>query len=248
MPDDRLDARGVPRGSEGSSLQDSFLRAVARISDSGEVFAARLMPGEMLSGRFTIERLAGSGGMGAVYRALDRVSGAPVALKVMTSRGKHEERFAREAQVLAELNHPAIVRYVAHGETAQRQPYLAMEWLEGEDLSQRLARSRLSVSESLDVARRVAEALAAAHARGVVHRDVKPSNVLLVEALPARAKLIDFGIVRRELTGMAPTALPMTRTGAIMGTVGYMSPEQAIGDKNLDARADVFALGCLLYE
>ena len=166
----------------------------------------------------------------------------------MTARGKHEERFAREAQVLAELNHPAIVRYVAHGETAQGQPYLVMEWLEGEDLSQRLTRLRLSVRESLDVARRVAEALAAAHARGVVHRDVKPSNVLLVEGLPARAKLIDFGIVRRELTGMAPTAQPMTRTGAVMGTVGYMSPEQAIGDKNLDARADVFALGCLLFQ
>ena len=215
---------------------------------SGEVFApTSLKPGEVLSGRFAIDRLAGKGGMGAVYRALDRLSGVPVAIKVMTARGEHEERFAQEVRVLAELSHPAIVRYVAHGETSIGQPYLAMEWLEGEDLAQRLEVSRLTVSESLDVARRVAEGLAAAHERGVVHRDVKPSNVLLVTGQPARAKLLDFGIVR-ELSGMASTARPMTRTGAVVGTVGYMSPEQAIGEKKLDARTDVFALGCVLFE
>jgi eukaryotic-like serine/threonine-protein kinase len=202
----------------------------------------------VVSDRFVVERLAGSGGMGAVFRALDRVSGSPVALKVMTARGHHEQRFAQEARVLSELNHPAIVRYVAHGETGDGHRYLAMEWLDGEDLAQRLARENLGVGASLEVARRVAEALAAAHQRGVVHRDVKPSNVLLVDRQPARAKLLDFGIVRMELSGAAPTALPMTRTGAVMGTVGYMSPEQAIGDKNLDARTDVFALGCLLFE
>src|ERR1019366_9498487 len=171
MPDDALDGWGLSGGVDDSPSDAAFLREAAALSDpgTGEIFAPRLMPGDVLSGRFAIERLAGSGGMGAVYRALDRLSGAPVALKVMTARGEHEERFAREAQVLAELNHPAIVRYVAHGETAQGQPYLVMEWLEGEDLSQRLTRLRLSVRESLDVARRVAEALAAAHARGVVH-------------------------------------------------------------------------------
>ena len=236
-------------GSEVSAV-DSFLREAAEVSDpaADEHPPLRFKAGEVLSDRFTIERLAGSGGMGAVYRALDRVSGAPVALKVMTARGKHEERFAQEARVLADLNHPAIVRYVAHGQTAQGQPYLAMEWLDGEDLSQRLARAPLSVGESLDVARRVAAALGSAHARGVVHRDVKPSNMLLIDGQPAQAKLIDFGIVRMELSGLAPTALPMTRTGAVMGSVGYMSPEQAIGEKSLDARTDVFALGCVLFE
>jgi hypothetical protein len=231
-----------------ASTADSFLRDAAAVSEPAFAPPPRLRAGEVLSERFVVERLAGSGGMGAVYRALDRLSGSPVALKVMTARGQHEDRFAQEARVLSELNHPAIVRYVAHGLTSDGQPYLAMQWLEGEDLAQRLARSRLGVADSLEVARRVAEALAAAHQRGVVHRDVKPSNVLLVDGQPTRATLLDFGIVRMEVSGLAATALPMTRTGAIMGTVGYMSPEQVIGDKNLDARTDVFALGCLLFE
>jgi eukaryotic-like serine/threonine-protein kinase len=238
-------------GSDVLDSADSFLRDAAAISDVGAgqaILLASLKEGDLLADRFVIERLAGRGGMGAVYRAVDRLSGSPVALKVMTARGQHEQRFAQEARVLSELNHPAIVRYVAHGETGDGHPYLAMEWLAGEDLAQRLARSRLGVGESLEVARRVAEALAAAHQRGVVHRDVKPSNVLLVDGQPARAKLLDFGIVRMAISGAAPTAMPMTRTGAVMGTVGYMSPEQAIGDKNLDARTDVFALGCLLFE
>lgn len=123
-----------------------------------------------------------------------------------------------------------------------------MEWLEGEDLCARLGRTGLSVSESLVVVRRVAEGLAAAHARGVVHRDVKPSNVFLVGSDPAGAKLLDFGIVRVQLSARAPSAHPMTRTGMVIGTVGYMSPEQAIADRAVDARSDVFSLGCILFE
>jgi len=186
--------------------------------------------------------------MGAVYRAMDRLTGAAVALKVMACRRGDEERFAQEARVLAELNHPTIVRYVTHGETAEGHPYLVMEWLDGEDLATRLVRSRLTVGESLEVARRVAEGLAVAHRSGLVHRDVKPSNIRLVDGQPARAKLLDFGIVRMEFSGVAPSGPAMTRTGTVLGTVGYMSPEQAIGDRKLDARADVFALGCVLFE
>jgi tetratricopeptide (TPR) repeat protein len=243
-------------GQPDEPKTDSFFGAVAPVDLRSPVASSepcggeplRLRAGDVLSDRFVIERLAGSGGMGAVYRALDRLSGSPVALKVIAQRGRYEQRFAQEARVLAELNHPAIVRYVAHGETVEGQPYLAMQWLEGEDLAQRLARSRLTVGESLEVARRVAEGLAAAHGRDVVHRDVKPSNVLLVDGQPARATLLDFGIARTELSGVALTAGPMTGTGMILGTVGYMSPEQAMGEKTLDARTDVFALGCVLFE
>ncbi len=230
-------------------MPDAVVRDVAdRLPSPPEPYVpTRLKAGDVLSDRFVIDRLAGSGGMGTVYRALDRVTGQAVALKV-ARRDLHEERFAREARVLAELDHPAIVRYVAHGETMQGQAYLAMEWLHGEDLAQRLSVSRLTVAESLDVACRAAAGLAAAHARGLVHRDVKPSNVLLVDGRPSRAKLLDFGIVGMELTDMPLTAPPMTRTGVVMGTVGYMSPEQAIGERKLDARTDVFALGCVLFE
>jgi serine/threonine protein kinase len=127
-------------------------------------------------------------------------------------------------------------------------PYLAMEWLRGEDLAQRLARSRLTVAESLEMARRVAGGLAAAHGRGVVHRDVKPNNVRLVYGDAARATLLDFGIARTKLPGADPTMGPNTATGVVLGTVGYMSPEQATGDKALDARTDLFALGCVLFQ
>ena len=232
--------------SGSDSLEDSLLRAIAR---APEVEPPVARPsGEVVAGRFTIERLARSGGMGTVYRALDRVSGAPVALKFVTHQKQDADRFAREARVLAELLHPAIVRYVAHGITAHGQAFLAMEWLEGEDLRERLARDGLTVTESIALARRVAEGLAAAHARGIVHRDVKPSNVLLLDGDPARTKLLDFGIVRLQAPSLAPTPRPMTGSGIVLGTVGYMSPEQAMGDRALDARTDVFALGCVLFE
>jgi tetratricopeptide (TPR) repeat protein len=123
-----------------------------------------------------------------------------------------------------------------------------MEWLDGEDLARRLARSRLDVEHSVTLALRAAQGLAAAHARGVVHRDVKPSNLFLVDGEPSRAKVLDFGIARLRGPGFAQTAHSLTRTGALVGTVGYMSPEQATADDKLDARADVFALGCVLYE
>jgi eukaryotic-like serine/threonine-protein kinase len=222
---------------------DSFLREAAAVSDPsmGEAVRPSLTAGDVLADRFVIERLAGRGGMGAVYRALDRMTGTLVALKVMARAGQDNERFAQEARVLSELSHPTIVRYVVHGTTSRGEPFLAMEWLEGEDLSDRLARTGLTVEESVSVAIRVAEGLAAAHARGVVHRDVKPSNVLLPGGDPRAAKLLDFGVARLGQR-------PMTRTGRAIGTAGYMAPEQAVGAKDVDARADVFALGCLLYE
>jgi tetratricopeptide (TPR) repeat protein/predicted Ser/Thr protein kinase len=191
----------------------------------------------VLLDRFELTERVARGGMGDVFRSRDRLSGATVAVKLVFSDGP---RFAREASVLARLEHPGIVRYIAHGE-AEGEQFLAMEWLEGEDLETRLTRGALSVDETFALGARVAEALAAAHAAGVVHRDIKPSNLFLVGGAVERVKLVDFGIAR---TG----AGTQTATGAVFGTPAYMAPEQARGTREVDARADVFALGCVLYE
>jgi tetratricopeptide (TPR) repeat protein len=194
--------------------------------------------------RFVIERLVGSGGMATVYRAADRQSGQPVALKVLHGRTPEQtERFEQEAELLAELSHPAIVRYVGHGTTPAGEHYLAMEWLEGETLEDVLGRAPLSIAESVDLGRRIADALASAHRRGIVHRDIKPANLLLPGgALPA-VRVLDFGLARRVLDQRR-----ITQSGGIMGTPMYMAPEQARGEPYIDARADIFSLGCVLFQ
>ena len=145
--------------------------------------------------------------------------------------------------MLGALRHPGIVRYIADGRTRAGELWLAMEWLEGESVQQRLARAGLTATESIALVRRVSEALGAAHERGVVHRDVKPSNLWLTNGELERVKVLDFGVAR--ITGGDRNR---TRTGVMIGTPGYMAPEQARGDRDIGPRADVFALGCLLFE
>jgi serine/threonine protein kinase/tetratricopeptide (TPR) repeat protein len=200
-------------------------------------------PGDLIADRFEIQALAGTGGMGDVHRAIDRVTGETVALKVLHSVGaRGAQRFAREAVALAALRHPAIARYVAHGKTAEGVPWIAMEWLEGETLGGRLARRRLSPAEGLALAARVASALGAVHRRGFIHRDVKPGNIFLPGGAASGAVLLDFGIAR-----VPDAAHELTEAGAMLGTPGFVAPEQARGER-VDARADVFALGCVLFK
>jgi ATP/maltotriose-dependent transcriptional regulator MalT len=196
--------------------------------------------GDVIGDRFEIERLVASGGTAEIYKARDRVTGERVAVKCLV--GPQRARFEREARVLAQLDHPAVVRYVGRGETPDGEAWLAMEWLEGESLAERLARGPLSIADTIELGISVADALGAAHARGMVHRDIKPENLFLVGGDARAVKLLDFGIVR---IGRLPRD---TRAGMVLGTLGYMAPEQAQSAATIDARADVFALGCVLLE
>ena len=197
-----------------------------------------------------VEALVASGGMGSVYRAHDASSHETVALKLLRAapldplepQGLEEARFSREARLLAQRGHPGIVRYAAHGTTPSGAPYLAMEWVSGVTLARRLEGGKLSVAEAVSLGRALADVLAVIHAAGVVHRDLKPANILLVDGRCDAVKLIDFGLARLD----EPSYL--TLEGSRLGTPGYIAPEQARGAAMVDARADVFALGAILYE
>jgi tetratricopeptide (TPR) repeat protein len=204
-----------------------------------------LPPGTLLGGRFVLEHPAGRGGMGTVFRARDTRTEQAVALKLMHATDSEEaiRRFTREAEVLARLSHPGIVAYVAHGIAEGNQPFLAMEWLEGESLLQRLGRQPLHVAETLAMLRRIAESLDAAHQRGIIHRDLKPSNLFLRSGRPEDVVILDFGLARHVLPSQA-----LTLNAVLLGTPGYMAPEQASSQMDVTPGADIFSLGCVLYE
>lgn len=204
-------------------------------------------PGSLFGSRFDIDRMIASGGMGVIYRAKDRLTGQPVALKLLihgeTASGPDADRFIREAELLAQLRHPSIVGYVAHGQTMDGQLYLATEWLDGEDLATRLATRGLTLAESLACIRCVAAGLQAAHERGIVHRDVKPGNLFLRDCRAERTTILDFGIARPDVL-----AQTLTATGIAIGTPNFMAPEQARGERTVGPPADIFSLGCVLFQ
>jgi hypothetical protein len=184
--------------------------------------------------------------MSTVFRARDTDTGATVALKLLHVEGKEAyalDRFNREVRILSKLNHPRIAKYVSHGHTEQGHPFLVMEWLHGEDLAVHLRRGRLSLRAAFTIIRQAAEALAAVHQLGIVHRDIKPSNLFLCDGDPERVVLLDFGIAQRQTHAQS-----LIRAGAVIGTPGYMAPEQACGERAVLPSADIFSLGCLLFE
>jgi serine/threonine protein kinase len=224
--------------------------------------ATKLGPYEVLS-------LLGAGGMGEVYRARDLRVDRAVALKVLPEElfegEERRQRFEREARLLASLNHPGIAILYSFEEipsssssvssSSSTRHLLAMELVEGEDLSQRIAAGPIPVEESLSLARQIAEALEAAHEKGIVHRDLKPANVKLTP--DGRVKLLDFGLAKvfenepgasNPSISYSPTLTARgTAAGVILGTAAYMSPEQARG-KPVDKRTDIWAFGCVLFE
>ena len=181
--------------------------------------------------------------MGEVYRARDVVSHLQVCVKlVRTDEDRENERFAQEAKILSSLQHPAIVRYLAHG-MVDGERYLVMEWLEGEDLACRLEREPLGLVDTVILLKQAAEALAYAHAHDVIHRDIKPRNLYLLERKISQLKVLDFGIAR-----LANAGRRLTRTGSLVGTPGYLAPETIDGSGTVDGRVDVFSLGCVAHE
>jgi eukaryotic-like serine/threonine-protein kinase len=213
-----------------------------------------LSPGIEL-GDLTIVRLLGIGGMGEVYLARDRQLDRNVALKVLRAEVIGERhriaRFQQEARAASALSHPNICHIYHLGETSDGQAYIAMEYVDGQTLHERLAAPRLTIPEALDIAIQIAAALTAAHAVGIVHRDVKPENVLIRR--DRLVKVLDFGVAKLLPPTMthaphAPTqTVAATEPGSVIGTLDYMAPEQARGQE-VDARADVWALGVVLYE
>ena len=198
-----------------------------------------------LADRYTIERELGSGGMATVYLAEDIKHRRQIAIKVLRpelAASLGVERFVREIEIAANLTHPHILPLFDSGE-ADGFLYYVMPFIEGESLRDRLAREqKLSVPDAVRIADQVASALSHAHERGLVHRDIKPENILLAGD---QAIVADFGIARAvEAAG----GERLTGTGMAIGTPAYMSPEQAVGDKNIDGRSDVYALGCVVYE
>ncbi|MGC9985436.1 MAG: serine/threonine-protein kinase [Polyangia bacterium] len=207
--------------------------------------------GTVLEGAYRITRLIGEGGMGAVYEAMQLRLNKRVAIKLMArdlaSNREALARFHREAEITSHLGHPHLVNVVDFGQAESGEPYLVMEYLEGEDLDHRLRRvGRMSIEAVVHVVRQVASALNAAHDQGVVHRDLKPGNVFLVQipGEPDFVKILDFGISK-----MKAARTQLTSASAVMGTPNYMAPEQATGMlEEIDHRTDQWALACIAWE
>jgi eukaryotic-like serine/threonine-protein kinase len=201
---------------------------------------------------YKIEQRIGEGGMGVVYKALDTRLDRPVALKFLSEQYSREpqalERFRLEARAASALNHPQICTIYDIGEH-NGQPFIVMEYLDGQSLKERIPQSALTTQEVIDISIQISGALEAAHARGIVHRDIKPANIFLTKS--GQIKVLDFGLAKlsRNDAGLdaSTTMGSNTAAGTAVGTVAYMSPEQARAEE-VDSRSDLFSLGVVLYE
>ncbi len=202
--------------------------------------------GRVISGRYEILGVIGEGGMGVVFEAHDIQVDRKVAIKLVRREclqdSKFIIRFRRELEVTAQLRHPSTIRVFEHGECEDGRPYMVMELLTGQSLSERLEQGRIPEIQALQFAKQIAESLSEAHENGIFHRDLKPDNIFIeTVGVSTVVKVLDFGIAG------GVDALKLTRAGEVFGTPQYMSPEQCNG-QDLDHRTDVYSLGCILYE
>lgn len=249
-------------GTTAPAARDAVARHLLECATCREIVAAAastapvdggaarpaLAPGALLDGRFALEAVVGEGGMATVWRARDRASGDTVALKVIRDvGGPVAQRLFREAEILRAFVHPNVVRARDAFATGEDVVFV-MELVIGESLGHQLLRDgRLDGAETARIAGALAAALTAAHARGIVHRDVKPGNVMM--RADGRPVLVDFGLAKAlDPLGTLGDAGWRTSTGAILGTPAYMAPEQLHGERGIDGRVDVWALGVLVYE
>ena len=199
-------------------------------------------------GPYRIAGVIGEGGMGVVYRARDTRLGRDVAIKVLTHVATEDrerlQRFEQEARATGMLNHPNLLTSYDVGHDASGA-YIVSELLEGETLRDRLVRGPLAPRRAVDAAMQIAQGLAAAHEKGIIHRDLKPENIFLTR--DGRAKILDFGIAKLSASAEGPFKSAATEPGMVLGTVGYMSPEQVRGDL-VDTRSDIFSYGVIVYE
>jgi eukaryotic-like serine/threonine-protein kinase len=248
----KVEALVASRQRAASFIETSAVGLATKIIQNGQ---ADLLVDQTI-GHYKISESIGTGGMGEVYLATDITAGRKAALKILRTRfagdAERLKRFQQEAHVIVALNHPNILTVYEIGEDHSIH-YIASELIEGETLRQRLIRGRIEVGEAVDVAIQVASALAAAHEAGIVHRDIKPENIMLRP--DGYVKVLDFGIAklaesafaRDTADGAEPIALAETNLGSILGTVHYMSPEQACGAP-VDKSTDIWSLGVVLYE
>jgi len=230
--------------------QSSMQRSTIQSGSSAPTVSTMIKPGFILAGRFSIEDTLGSGGVSTVYRGKDLSIGRTVAIKMLQQQPLKDEkeiqRFLQEAKAASAVSHPNVITIFDFGVTSEGQPYMVMDYIDGDSLDELMKIQQFSLARILSIFIQVCDALSAAHKKNIIHRDLKPSNIMLLKNDDGEdvVKLVDFGMAKFLLES---EDLKLSKTGDLFGTPLYMSPEHFKG-KKLDARSDIYGLGCALYE